>query len=133
MTTLVPNEQQPGWPTAPKPPRPKDDADAERFKAEMRTYERAVAAVQSTVPYQGCLGSENISFRQAVQELRARYAVTEPRDDGKVDRTIAWTGDSCPKVLGEVDFTVRYQDWRTDYLGRSRYAYLEVQVKSPPA
>lgn len=129
---LIPNTQRPDWPVAPKPARPKDDADAARFEKENGVYLKQVSDLQKAVPWPHCHGAENLSFRAAVQEWVAELNLETLMPEGKLERTICWVGDACPRLAEVQSVTIepriRYQEWREDCLGRSRYVFLSFKV-----
>ena len=114
---LVSNELLPGWP------------DKKR-----EDYEKASKAMQGTESYYGCLGSECISFRRMIHDARGKVVHIESHS-GQLARTIPWCSTACPKDLldeknphkVQVKVTIRYEGWRKDSLGFSRYAYISVE------
>lgn len=130
---LIPNTHRPDWPAAPKPARPKDEQDATRFEKENALYQKEVAKLQKTVPWMHCNGSENLSFREAVLEWVADLNQEVPLSEGgKLERTICWVGEACPKRVEDKSLTVEpvvvFEPWREDFLGRSRYVFLTFKV-----
>lgn len=129
---IVDNYSLPEWPQPKIPYAPIGSAAQERLflstvsKQESAPYVTAVAELQGTVSWQSCQGSDNISYRRAVQWAKSQWSVEDPVPFGR--RTIPAIVTTCPKSLPcQLSIKERYGDWSW---GRftSRYVNISFEV-----
>lgn len=124
MYQIVENTSLPEWPTVPP-------VGSDPKSEVVRQYNLAVAKLQSTSCYQHCQGSENLSYRRAVNEMLEPWLEQLSRVQSvSEDRTIPYVEGVCPRTLpatmkmGEP----RFEPWdpNSGGSGRSRYVYLSL-------
>ena len=127
---LRPNDvRHPDWP---QPPKGKGGTPEERKEAQ-EAYERALQAIQGTVPYYGFPLDDGLDWREVVLEAKASVETTVVRPDGVTEKTYAWYESGCPVALRKgtcVRATpkYRYGEWQATGALLQRYVYVGFDI-----